>query len=98
VAQPNAVPDPTPTPYNVHQEPTDSALAWQRSSIVIADNVQIKYTFSANEVAFQKLTLALRYAQSAVADPDNYADKMKMPSSWRPNRWPACAGWRATTR
>jgi flagellin-like hook-associated protein FlgL len=76
VAQPNAVPDPTPTPYNVHQEPTDSALAWQRSSIVIADNVSIKYTFSANEVAFQKLTLALRYAQSAVDDPDNYADKM----------------------
>jgi flagellin-like hook-associated protein FlgL len=78
VAQPNAVPDPTPTPYNVHQERTDSALAWQRSSIVIADNVQIKYTFSANEVAFQKLTLALRYAQSAVTDPDNYADKMKI--------------------
>jgi flagellin-like hook-associated protein FlgL len=76
VAQPNAVPDPTPTPYNVHQEATDSALAWQRSSIVIADNVQVKYTFSANEVAFQKLILALRYAQSAVTDPDNYADKM----------------------
>ncbi|HEY1383052.1 MAG TPA: hypothetical protein VGF43_05535 [Dongiaceae bacterium] len=78
VAQPNAVPDPTPTPYNVHQEATDSALAWQRSSIVIADNVQVKYTFSANEVAFQKLTLALRYAQSAVTDPDNYADRMKV--------------------
>jgi hypothetical protein len=76
VVQPTAVPDPTPTIYNVHQEPTDSALAWQRSSIVIADQVSIKYTFSANEVAFQKLTLALRYAQSAVADPDTYADKM----------------------
>lgn len=76
VAQPAAVPDPTPTPYNVHQEPTDSALAWQRASIVIADKMSIKYTFSANEVAFQKLTLALRYAQSAVQDPDTYADKM----------------------
>jgi hypothetical protein len=76
VAQPSAVPDPTPTAYNVHQEPTDSALAWQRSSIVIADNVSVKYTFSANEVAFQKLTLALRYAQSAVTDPDSYQQKM----------------------
>jgi hypothetical protein len=76
VSQPSAVPDPTPTPYNVHQEPTDSALAWQRSSIVIADKLSVKYTFSANEVAFQKLTLALRYAQSAVTDPDTYAEKM----------------------
>jgi flagellin-like hook-associated protein FlgL len=76
VQQPPAVPDPTPTQYNVHQEATDSALAWQRSSIVIADKLSVKYTFSANEVAFQKLTLALRYAQSAVQDPDTYADKM----------------------
>ncbi|HET6620548.1 MAG TPA: hypothetical protein VFG64_11440 [Dongiaceae bacterium] len=76
VAQPTAVTDPTPTIYNVHQEPTDSALAWQRSSIVIADNVSVKYTFSANEIAFQKLTLALRYAQSAVTDPDSYQQKM----------------------
>jgi len=76
VQQPPAVPDPTPTPYNVHQEATDSALAWQRSSIVIADKLSVKYTFSANEVAFQKLTLALRYAQSAVQDPDTYAEKM----------------------
>jgi hypothetical protein len=76
VSQPAAVPDPTPTPYNVHQEPTDSALAWQRTSIVIADKMSVKYTFSANEVAFQKLTLALRYAQSAVADPDTYSEKM----------------------
>jgi hypothetical protein len=38
--------------------------------------VSVKYTFSANEVAFQKLTLALRYAQSAVQDPDTYAEKM----------------------
>jgi hypothetical protein len=76
VSQPPAVPDPTPTPYNVHQEPTDSALAWQRSSIVIADKLSVKYTFSANEIAFQKLTLALRYAQSAVQDPDTYAEKM----------------------
>lgn len=76
VTQPVAVPDPTPTTYNVHQEPTDSALAWQRASIVIADQMSIKYTFSANEVAFQKLTLALRYAQSAVQDPDTYAEKM----------------------
>jgi hypothetical protein len=76
VQQPPAVPDPTPTQYNVHQEATDSALAWQRSSIVIADKLSVKYTFSANEVAFQKLTLALRYAQSAVQDPDTYAEKM----------------------
>ena len=76
VQLPTAVPDPTPTQYNVHQEPTDSALAWQRSSIVIADKLSVKYTFSANEVAFQKLTLALRYAQSAVQDPDTYAEKM----------------------
>lgn len=76
VQQPPAVPDPTPTQYNVHQEPTDSALAWQRSSIVIADKLSVKYTFSANEVAFQKLTLALRYAQSAVQDPDTYQEKM----------------------
>jgi flagellin-like hook-associated protein FlgL len=76
VQLPYAVPDPTPTIYNVHQEPTDSALAWQRASIVIADKLSVKYTFSANEVAFQKLTLALRYAQSAVQDPDTYAEKM----------------------
>ncbi|WP_119301917.1 hypothetical protein [Dongia deserti] len=76
VNQPAAVPDPTPTQYNVHQERTDSALAWQRASIVIADKMSVKYTFSANEVAFQKLTLALRYAQSAVQDPDTYAEKM----------------------
>lgn len=76
VQQPPAVPDPTPTQYNVHQEATDSTLAWQRASIVIADKLQVKYTFSANEVAFQKLTLALRYAQSAVQDPDTYAEKM----------------------
>jgi flagellin-like hook-associated protein FlgL len=76
VQQPPAVPDPTPTQYNVHQEPTDSTLAWQRASIVIADKLSVKYTFSANEVAFQKLTLALRYAQSAVQDPDTYAAKM----------------------
>ena len=76
VQQPTSVPDPTPTAYSVYQEPTDSALAWQRSSIVIADRVSVKYTFSANEVAFQKLTLALRYAQSAVQDPDTYQQKM----------------------
>ncbi len=78
VAKPAAVPDPTPTQYNVHQEPTDSALAWQRSSLVIADQLSVKYTFSANEVAFQKLTLALRYAQSAVTDPDTYSQKMEI--------------------
>ena len=76
VQHPPAVPDPTPTQYNVHQEATDSTLAWQRASIVIADKLSVKYTFSANEVAFQKLTLALRYAQSAVQDPDSYAEKM----------------------
>lgn len=78
VAKPAAVPDPVPTEYNIHQEPTDSALAWQRASIVIADKLSVKYTFSGNEVAFQKLTLALRYAQSAVEDPDNYAEKMEI--------------------
>lgn len=76
VVKPNSVPDPTPPEYSVYQEPTDSALAWQRSSVVAADNVQIKYTFSANDVAFQKLTLALRYAKEAVEDPDNYFEIM----------------------
>ncbi len=73
VVKPSAVPDPTPPDYSVYQEPTDSALAWQRSSVVAADNVQVKYTFSANDVAFQKLTLALRYAKEAVENPDDYA-------------------------
>lgn len=72
VVKPSSVPDPTPPDYSVYQEPTDSALAWQRSSIVAADNVQFKYTFSANDPAFQKLALALRYAKAAVEDPDNY--------------------------
>ena len=78
VVKPSAVPDPTPPDYSVYQEPTDSALAWQRSSVVAADNVQLKYTFSANEVAFQKLSLALRYAQSAVEHPDTYSETMKI--------------------
>ncbi|HWA48052.1 MAG TPA: hypothetical protein VG742_07250 [Dongiaceae bacterium] len=77
VAKPAAVPDPTPPEYSVYQQPTDSALAWQRSSVVAADNVQVKYTYSANEVAFQKLTLALRYAQEAVQNPDKYAEVMQ---------------------
>jgi len=78
VAKPRAVPDPTPPDYSVYQQPTDSALAWQRSSVVAADQVQLKYTFSANEVAFQKLSLALRYAQSAVEHPDTYAEVMEI--------------------
>jgi flagellar hook-associated protein 3 FlgL len=76
VVKPNFVPDPTPPDYSVYQEPTDSALAWQRSSVVAADNVQIKYTFSANDPAFQKLTLALRYAKEAVENPDKYFEIM----------------------
>ncbi|MBL9033796.1 MAG: hypothetical protein JNN33_03475 [Rhodospirillaceae bacterium] len=72
VVKPTWVPDPTPPEYSVYQEPTDSALAWQRASVVAADNVQIKYTYTANDPAFQKLSLALRYAKEAVEDPDNY--------------------------
>ena len=41
--------------------------------VVVADNVQLKYTFSANDVAFQKLSLALRYAKEAVENPDDYS-------------------------
>jgi hypothetical protein len=78
VAKPSAVPDPTPPEYSVYQAPTDSALAWQRSSVVAADNVQVKYTYSANEFAFQKLTLALRYAQEAVQNPDKYAEVIQI--------------------
>ena len=78
VAKPSAVPDPTPPEYSVYQQPTDSALAWQRSSLVAADNVQVKYTYSANEVAFQKLSLALRYAQEAVQNPDKYAEVIQI--------------------
>ena len=78
VAKPSAVPDPTPPQYSVYQQPTDAALAWQRSSVVAADNVQVKYTYSANEVAFQKLTLALRYAQEAVQNPDKYAEVIQI--------------------
>jgi hypothetical protein len=78
VAKPSAVPDPTPPEYSVYQAATDSALAWQRSSVVAADNVQVKYTYSANEVAFQKLTLALRYAQEAVQNPDKYAEVIQI--------------------
>jgi hypothetical protein len=46
--------------------------------VVAADNVQVKYTYSANEVAFQKLTLALRYAQEAVQNPDKYAEVIQI--------------------
>lgn len=74
--KPSTVPDPTPPDYSVYQEATDSALAWQRSSVVAADNVQVKYTFSANDPAFQRLSLALRYAKEAVENPEKYFEIM----------------------
>lgn len=76
VVKPTVVTDPTPTDYNVHQQPQDAGRSWLRGDLVIADQLQIKYGYSANEAAFQKLQLALRTAQSAVDDPDTYFDKM----------------------
>jgi len=76
VIQPVVVPYPVAPIYNEHQEPLDSANAWERGKMTIADQLTIRSTFSANEAAFQKLQLALRYAKSAVEDTDNYQAKI----------------------
>lgn len=77
VVKPVTVSDPTPTEYNVHQEPQDAQRSWTRSDIAIADELNIQYGFTANEAAFQRLQLALRTAQSAVRSPDTYFEKME---------------------
>ena len=74
--KPTTVTNPTPTDYSSHQQSTDSALAWQRANVTIADQTTLKYTFSANDPSIQKLIMSLRIAQSAVSDPDNYQSKM----------------------
>lgn len=76
VIQPNVVTDPLAPIYNEHQELNDSANAWQRGKITIADQLTLRSTFSANEAAFQKLQLAFRYAQSAMNDLDHYQEKI----------------------
>jgi hypothetical protein len=76
VIRPQVVADPDPTVYSTHQAASDSKLAWSQSSITIADDLTIKYTFSANAPAIQKLIMSLRIAQSAVTDPDQYSSKM----------------------
>jgi hypothetical protein len=78
VIQPTVVTNPVAPIYNEHQEPNDSANAWERGKITIADQLTLRSTFSANEAAFQKLQLALRYAQSAVQDVDNYQAKIEI--------------------
>ncbi len=78
VIQPTVVTDPVAPIYNEHQEPSDSANAWQRSKITVADQLTLRSTFSANETAFQKLQLAFRYAQSAVNDLDHYQEKIEI--------------------
>nr|WP_298683893.1 hypothetical protein [uncultured Dongia sp.] len=78
VIQPVVVPYPVAPIYNEHQEPLDSANAWERGKMTIADQLTIRSTFSANEAAFQKLQLALRYAKSAVEDTDNYQAKIEI--------------------
>lgn len=78
VVKPNTVTNPVAPDYNEHQEPLDSANAWERSKVTIADQLTIRATFSANEIAIQKLQLALRYAQSAVNDIDHYQDKAEI--------------------
>ena len=78
VVKPYTVTNPVAPDYNEHQEVFDSTNAWERSKITIADQLTIRATFSANEVAIQKLQLALRYAESAVNDLDNYQDKTKI--------------------
>jgi hypothetical protein len=75
VIKPITVTDPVAPEYNEHQEDLDSANAWQRGKVTIADQLTIRATFTANEIAIQKLQLALRYAQSAVTDLDNYQEK-----------------------
>jgi predicted RNA methylase len=76
VTPPQIATDPDPTIYSTHQAPGDSNLAWDQSSITIADQLTINYTFSANAPAIQKMIMALRIAQSAVTDPDQYSSKM----------------------
>jgi len=81
VTRPQVETDPTPTDYSTHQDPGDSDLAWDQSSITIADQLTINYTFSANAPAIQKMIMALRIAQSAVTDPDQYSSKMTQAQS-----------------
>jgi|GEM_PF-6678584 len=81
VIKPTTVPNPTPTDYNIHQQASDSALAWSQANITIADQTTLKYTFSANDPSLQKLILSLRYAQSAVQDPTNYQANMDQAKS-----------------
>jgi hypothetical protein len=76
VNHPNVVTNPVAPIYNEHQEPLDSTNAWKRGKITVADQLTLRSTFSANEAAFQKLQLALRYAKSAVNDLDNYQTKI----------------------
>lgn len=76
ITHPTVVTDPAPTDYNVHRATGDSDLSWDRAPLTLADDLTINYTFSANEPAIQRLVAALRIAQSAVTDPDQYADKM----------------------
>ncbi|MBK8160552.1 MAG: hypothetical protein IPK59_17870 [Rhodospirillaceae bacterium] len=78
VIQPTVVGNPVAPIYNEHQEPLDSANAWERGKVTIADQLTLRSTFSANEIGFQKLQLALRYAQSAVNDLDNYQEKIEI--------------------
>jgi hypothetical protein len=76
VTRPQVVGNPMAPDYSTHQLSGDSALAWDQGSITIADQLTVNYTFSANAPAIQKLVMALRVAQSAVNDPDNYSAKM----------------------
>lgn len=78
VIQPTVVTNPVAPIYNEHQETFDSANAWERGKLTIADQLTIRSSFSANEAAFQKLQLALRYAKSAVEDIDNYQAKIEI--------------------
>jgi hypothetical protein len=81
VTRPQIVGDPMAPDYSTHQQPGDSNLAWDQGSITIADQLTVNYTFSANAPAIQKLVMALRTAQSAVNDPDNYSSKMTQAQS-----------------
>jgi len=81
VTRPQVATNPKPTDYSTHQLAGDSDLAWDQSSITIADQLTINYTFSANAPAIQKMVMALRIAQSAVTDPDQYSSKMTQAQS-----------------
>lgn len=78
IVKPYTVTNPVAPDYNEHQEVFDSTNAWERSKVTIADQLTIRATFSANEIAIQKLQLALRYADSAVNDLDNYQAKTEI--------------------